>query len=683
MAEPELIVLEQSEEGLTQLGHRFLGIGNLADKVKDPHLPSAINALYNDALSSMKEWKEKYAEALKLAKMQPEAKHKTFPFENASVVMMPYILEAMLDFSARASPELVWATKIVSAKIYGSDPDSVKKDRAKRVGDYMNYQVSDLIQNWRENQDKLVMALPCVGTAYKEIYYDSNTDEIVSELCQADEIIFNHNYKSFNIAPDKFKEAKFTKNEVVEFIRGPHQWLMEISDLDEEKNEFNFLVCHTWIDLDEDDYDEPYMVVICQDHDEIVYIEPMYDEDTITTNDEGEIVKIEAIERFIQYIFLSDPEGGPMGLGWGILLGDMFRSINTTARQLLDSGTLHNTASNSGFIDAGLAGGVGGGMSVKSGPVRTKIGQLTQIQSRSVGKSLRDSIVQFPFSGPSQTLFTFMDYLIEASRKMTNASVNVEANAGEAASLYLARLKQGLKVVNSITMRVYNAAQKEFAKIAQLNFEHYDDDKYNAVLDGKTQASMQEDFNPEDMDIRIVADPSQGSEAERMAKAEIILAEAKQQPSQIINLREAYLLFFEAIGVENIEAIAPEPTGEPSQQEQMMAAQMAHEAELKERELSLREDRLALDEAKAAASAMKDAKDFGLAQDTSEAKIVEIYANAVSKLAKAALDSGNNASQAIQTIQTIEDRFIGDATNDSREAPTEEDNPKPARDLAE
>ena len=151
MAEPELIVLEQSEEGLTQLGHRFLGIGNLADKVKDPHLPSAINALYNDALSSMKEWKEKYAEALKLAKMQPEAKHKTFPFENASVVMMPYILEAMLDFSARASPELVWATKIVSAKIYGSDPDSVKKDRAKRVGDYMNYQVSDLIQNWREN----------------------------------------------------------------------------------------------------------------------------------------------------------------------------------------------------------------------------------------------------------------------------------------------------------------------------------------------------------------------------------------------------------------------------------------------------------------------------------------------------------------------------------------------------
>jgi len=161
---------------------------------------------------------------------------------------------------------------------------------------------------------------------------------------------------------------------------------------------------------------------------------------------------------------------------------------------------------------------------------------------------------------------------------MTNAAVNVEANAGEAASLYLARLQQGLKVPNSITMRVYSAAKKEKQKIGLLNHKHFDDEVYNRVLDEEQTFSMEQDFNPEDCDIALAADPAQGSDIERVQRAQAVLEEAKTQPSQVINLRLAYIDWLEAMKTPNIEELAPEPDPNAQDpQQQMMIAQMQME----------------------------------------------------------------------------------------------------------
>jgi hypothetical protein len=443
--------------------------------------------------------------------------------------------------------------------------------------------------NWRDEQDKLLMILPCVGTAYKKTTYGYDKKIVRSDLYLADQIIFDLSNNNFYDAPDVFIERKYSRNELIGFIRGQQQWDIDEDGLEDEKNSFSFVEAYTWIDLDEDGLKEPYTAILDSETQKIVAVYPYYDDDTITRNDKGEIISIDAVACFTQYRYLPDPEGGPMGLGWGILFGPMFESINTILRQLLDAGTLSNTAANSGLIAIDTAGGMGN--SVQSGNIEIALGKLTPVNTR--GASLRESVVQFPFAGPSQTLFQLMESLVGTSRSMTNASVNIESFAGEAAALYYARLKQGLKVPNAIFMRVYSAAKKEAQKIALLNHKHFDDERYNRVLDGQQQVSMEQDFNPKDCDIGLSIDPSHGSDMERAQRAESVLLEAKTQPSQVLNLRQAYIDWLEALGHPNVEEIAPKPDpGAVDPTMQMILAEKQMEAELRQEELQIRKQKV-------------------------------------------------------------------------------------------
>jgi hypothetical protein len=634
---------------------KFLEEGNIVDKLEDnADTATEILELYEYAKSSMEPWEKKYKRALNLAKLQAmsgdtEINEKNFPFEGASLVMMPYILEAMLDFSSRASGELVWANDIIHAQVYGENKKE-KEDRAKRVADYSNYQLRELIPNWREDQDKGLMILASPGTFYKKTYYDYDIQEACSELCLADEIIFNHDYKSFECAPDKFQRCTYTRNDIVGFIRGAQKWNLELDELDEEEETFEFIEAYTWLDLDNDGLKEPYIAVIWEEMNRVVCLYPCFDEDTMTYNEDGEVIKILPIEYFTQYRFLPDPEGGPMGLGWGILLGPMFDSINTNMRQLIDAGTLSNASANSGLISQSLA--TGRGNAVQSGPIEVELGSLTPVPNHG-GGNLRDNIMQFPFAGPNPTLFALLQYLIDSSRSMTNSAIAVEAQPGEAAALYLARLRQGLKIPNSIIMRVYESAKKEFQKIAALNYRHYDDRKYNKVLDLDQKASMKDDFNPDDCDIRMVADPTQGSDIERVQRAQAVYEMSAEDPQ--INRREALLSLLETMNTPELEALVPEPDPEAKDpmQEMMIAQQMA-DMEMRKQDQELRSMEIQLKQQKQAMEAAKEMTKLGLDADKQEAEITALY----SKSLKDIVDAGIATGQGIDVIQQIEDRFI-------------------------
>ena len=120
-----------------------------------------ISQLYEAAKNSMDKWRKKYDKAVKLAKLEPHAEKKTFPFEDASNVIMPFILETMLDFHSRTVPEMVWRDNVVGVKLYGAESEE-KTARSGRVGDYMNYQITEEIKHWRKEQDKLLLQLLCV-----------------------------------------------------------------------------------------------------------------------------------------------------------------------------------------------------------------------------------------------------------------------------------------------------------------------------------------------------------------------------------------------------------------------------------------------------------------------------------------------------------------------------------------
>ncbi len=674
--------------------------GNIVDQLDDNAKEfNCVKKLYDEAVDSMSDWLKKYTAAIKLAKLQPTAggndiEEKSFPFQGASLAMMPYILEAMLDFNSRSAPELVWADNIVTFKAYGKDiklpnitpgeqkmvDDSMqesKANRIERVSEYSNWQLSEDIPHWRDNQDKCLMMLPCVGTAYKKTYWDYEEKIIRSELVCADKVIFDMCVQNFDEAPCVFQNINITRNDLISYIRGEQQWDMDEKDLEEDKLDFDFIEAYVRIDLDDDGIAEPYYAILHEDKQKIVCLYPAYDEDNIVFNKKDEVVKIKSNECFTQYRFLPDPEGGPMGMGWGILLGPMFTAINTNMRQLLDSGTLSITAANSGLITAGV--GQGRGNRQESGPVEVMMGQLTPVNMGGINGSLRDNIVQMPFAGPSPVLFQLMSYMIDSARSMTNASVNVEANPGEAASLYLARLQQALQGSNAIIMRVYAAARKEFQKIHQLNYKYHDSEKYNRVLDEQKEYVMQDDFNPEDCDVAIAGNPTQGSTIERVARAEANLQLAMSQVAagvQVMNIREATLDLLKATRTENIDKLVPEvdPNAPPSKQEQLILAEKSMEAELKQKDQALREQGQILQAKKLAYESAKEMTNLGLKADKQEADITKSYMESL----KLAVDMGMNGFDA---VKLVENTFISSegGTNAAQQLPAGADsNPSPS-----
>ena len=694
-----------------------------ADNVKkkdNSMLYEEINGLFGKAKATMKKWEKRYNKALKLAKMQPnkdgnDIESKDFPFEGASVAMLPYIFEAMLDFHGRAVPDLVWTNELVSVKINGAQPpeftpppgmppeeaqqaqqqvkmqsdqmEAQKEERAERVTTYSNYQLTNNIPLWRESTDKALLALPCVGTYYKKTYYDSDLKQICSDLRMADKVIFDMGGESFTEALDKFEEVTYYRNELIGFIRGDQKWDIDEDDLEEDKDSFDFIEAHTWIDLDEDGIKEPYCAILYPEKNKIVSLYPDYDEELITENDDGQLVKIKDKEIYTQTIFLPDPEGGPMGMGWGILLGSMFTAINTLLRDNIDAGSLSLITSNSGLIATGI--GKGRGNRQKAGPIDVKMGQLTPIDMGGLSGSLRENVVNLPFSGASDVLFNLMSFLIESSKNMTTAAYSVEANTGEAASLYLARLQQGLKVPNSIIMRVYGAQKIEFEKIGLLNYKHHDSNEYNRILDLPQEANMQADFNPEDCDIDLVADPSQGSDVERVGKAQQVVEEGRQDMAVSgrtdIDMRKAQLRLFNALGIDDPEELLPEPPPRPTEEEKKAAAREALQFEFMDRELVVKEDGLKIKQFEQEAKKLKQAHDsaielgkLGLQADIDESVITKNYAESLAKLVEKA---GLSYQQARSEVGQIESDFIdaeGGTNGRSLQAP----NAQPSRAVA-
>lgn len=641
--------------------------------------------LYESAKKSMEKWEKRYCKALKLAKMQPtmgdtDIESKDFPFEGASVSMMPSIFESMLDFHSRVTPELVWASELVSVKINGAtlpeessdeekakqeQMDKEKEERSKRVEEYSNYQLANDIPQWRDAMDKALMALPCVGTYYKKTYYDSDLNCVCSDFKTADKIIFDHKCDFFEDSKDKFEELNYSRNEVISFIRGDQDWDIDEDKLEDDKDDFDFVEAHTWIDLDEDGIKEPYTAILYTADNKIVALYPDYDEESITTNDSDQIIKIEDKSIYTQTIFLPDPEGGPMGIGWGILLGPMFTAINTLLRDNLDAGQLNLTTANSALIATGI--GKGRGNRQQSGEIDIKQGQLTPVPMGGLTGPLAQNVVQLPFKGPSSVLLEMMIFLIESSQKMTTAAFNLDANPGEAASLYLARLQQGLKIPNAIVMRVYSATRKEFKKIGLLNFKHHDSDYYNKVLDLPRPALMAADFNPEDCDIDLVADPEQGSDIERVGKAQTTVDIASQELATSgrtsINTREANLRLLRALGVPDVDELVPEPPPPGSTPaEKQAAAREAAQLEFMDREMQIKERKADTDELKVELERLKMARDsalelskLGLKADEDEASITKTYAEALSLLVDKA---GLSYMQAKAEIVNIESEMI-------------------------
>ena len=498
--------------------------------------------------TSREEWKEQTEEGIKIAEQIVE--EKTYPWPGASNVKFPLIAISAIQFAARAYPNIVQGDKVVKAQVIGEDPDNKKADRARRLSAHMSWQLLEEMLSWEEDTDKLLHCLPVVGTMFRKTYRDTLNEVNASELCMPLDVVVHMKTKSIDTTRRLTHIIPLYKNEVIERERSGQFVEKEASYMlqnDTEDLAENFLEQYCWFDLDEDGYEEPYIITVHQDSGTLVKMVPRYDEAGIeTVGKTQKIKKITPIKHFTAYFFIPGASGKFYALGFAHLLGPINESINTTINQLLDAGHLANVQG--GFL--------GRGIRLKAGAMRFKPGEWKTIDV--TGGTIKDNIFPMPVKEPSGVLFTLLGMLNDTGMKLASVS---ETMAGESpsqntpATTTLAVIEQGLKVFTAIYKRIYRSLKGEFKLIYRLNNLYLDEEQYFRVLDVQ-QRIGKEDYETIDFDIIPVADPTISSDAQRLGRVEALMGTYQLNPTPEGKL-EILTQYYEGIQAARIDKLLP------------------------------------------------------------------------------------------------------------------------------
>lgn len=565
---------------------------------------------------------------------------KNFPWPKASNVIYPLISNASISFAARAYPAIVKDGEVVDIKVIGSDegtplvdpntgqeiinPDTVqpmqdpqtgetvpdmsnaepvwqippgaKEERGKRVKVYMNYQFSEVMEEWEEDTDKLLNALPVVGNMFRKIYWDVEEERVKSHLVYPANLIINYNARSVERAPRLTEELEYYPYEVEEMIRSG-QWLdgdymAQTDQVMEEQSDREEEVSNTYsddsaphvfieqlcrIDLDGDGYAEPYIVTVHKGSDQVVRIVANFQEDGIVKGKKKGKRKIKRINPetyFIKYGFIPAPDGSIYDMGFGELLLHQNKTINTTINQMLDAGTLSNTST-------GL---IGRGLRMKGGNVRLKMGEFATVDSR--GGAIRDNFVQIQHPEPSVVLFQLLGLLIDNSEKMASLMdvLQGEQMANQSGIATLALVEQGLTAYKAIYKRVSRSIRKEIRVVHRLNQLYLNDDKYSNVLDKPMEISRQ-DFDSKDFDIVPVSSPHMVSDMQRLARAQYLDSLRGDPYTDQMELRKRIYKMASIDDYDKLITEPPAPQTDPMiELQQMMTQVEGLKADIKERE---------------------------------------------------------------------------------------------------
>lgn len=524
---------------------------------------------------------------------------KTFPWVGAANVKFPLLTIAALQFSARAYPALIPGTNVVRGKVIGFDETGEKQKRAIRVGKHMSYQLLDQMEDWEEEMDRLLFSLPIVGCMFKKTYHESLKASNVSEVVYPKELVVNYWAKSLSDAERITHILKLSENDIyerkaqnvyadIDLEKPSSDDIVDVNrdevigtepdDSGDDSNlPYMILEQHTYLDLDGDGYKEPYIVTVDYGSSNVLRIVPRYNSNSIQLTADGkEVIKITPDQYFTKFSFIPSPDGGFYDIGFGILLGPINETINTTINQLLDAGTLSNLQA--GFISKGIR--------IKGGNKAFTPGEWKY--ANATGDDLRKGIVPLPVSAPSTVLFQLLSLMIDTGEKLSSVQ---DMMTGELpgqntkATVALASIEEGMRVFSSIYKRIYRSLTKEYKLLAKLNYDYLPEEAYFTVLDtGQEQAQTikDSDYNPNDMDVAPAADPNVATEQQRLAKVQALF-EVLQLGT--VNVQEVTRRYLEATEQPNQEKLMDVPPAGPSAEEKIKM----QELQLKDRELDLKE----------------------------------------------------------------------------------------------
>jgi len=542
---------------------------NLAEEMPDRELSRIASDLigeFDSNKSSRQEWEDTYKNGLELLGFNYE--ERTTPFRGASGVTHPLLAEAATQFQAQAFNELLPSSGPVRTVVLGKDTRD-KQDQAHRVKQFMNYYITNVMEDYTPDMDQMLFYLPLAGSTFKKIYYDENLGRAISKFVPAEHLVVPYDTSDLDTCPNITQVVRMDLNDLrkkqvagiyldIDVI--PSQGDVtgirdEIDRIDGfEPNQIDYdctlLECH--VDLDLEGYEDigeddeptgikvPYIVTISQDNGEILSIRRNYAEE-----DE----KKKKISYFVHYKFL--PGFGFYGLGLIHTIGGLARSATSSLRQLIDAGTLSNLPA--GFKARGLR--------IRDDDDPLQPGEFRDVDAP--GGAIRDSLMPLPFKGPDQTLFNLLGFVVQAGQRfatITDMKVG-DGDQSAAVGTTIAMLEQGSRVMSAVHKRLHYAMRLEFKILARVMGESLPQE-YPYSVAGDDASVMASDFDGR-VDVVPVSNPNVFSQAQRIALAQTKLQLASQAP-EIHNMHEVYRDMYEALGVNDADRLMQSlPDDEP------------------------------------------------------------------------------------------------------------------------
>ena len=516
---------------------------------------------YNEYKESRGDWEETYRNGLELLGFKYE--RRTEPFRGASGVNHPVLAEAVTQFQAQAYKELLPADGPVRTQIMGT-VDVPREEQAKRVKDFMNYQIMDQMKEYEPEFDQMLFYLPLSGSTFKKVYYDSLLGRAVSKFVPADDLIVPYSANSLEDAESvihviKISENELRKQQVSGFYRDVELGTPPITEnqlqdkklelegisKDGQEDQYTLYEIHTNLDLE--GYEDmggdgeptgiklPYVVTVAQAGQKVLSIRRNYKPDDPLRK---------KTNYFVQFKFL--PGTGFYGFGLIHMIGGLTRTATAALRQLLDAGTLANLPA--GFKSRGIR--------VRDDAQPLQPGEFRDVDAP--GGNIKDQFMTLPFKGPDATLLQLMGIVVQAGQRFAAiADMQVgDMNQQAAVGTTVALLERGSRVMSAIHKRLYVGLKQEFKLLAEV-FKTYLPPVYPYDVPGARREIKVQDFDDR-VDILPVADPNIFSQTQRISLAQSQLQLAQSNP-RIHNLYQAYRSMYDALGVKNVNAILPPP----------------------------------------------------------------------------------------------------------------------------
>ena len=535
---------------------------NLAETLEEDDIMSMASELAGDIeqdKSSRKDWEKAYTEGIKLLGLQYE--ERTEPWNGASGVFHPMITEAVVRFQSETITETFPAQGPVRTKILGKETPE-KKEASVRVEEDMNYELTEVMREFRPEHERMLWSLPATGSAFKKVYYDPNIGRQISIFVPAEDILLPYGTSDLDTCYRLTHVMRKTKNEIVKLQQAGFYRDIDLPDPSKEQdnikkakdketgfsdiNDDRYTLYESHVDLilqgdaDLDDDGEPtgitrpYVVTLIKGSNDVLAIRRNWEQ-----KDPLELKR----QHFVHYQYI--PGFGAYGFGLFHLIGGYAKSATSLMRQLVDAGTLSN-----------LPGGLKTrGMRIKGDDTPIAPGEWRDVDIAS--GALRDSILPLPYKEPSQVLMGLLGQIVEEGRRFAaTADMKVSDMSAQApVGTTLALLERQLKVMSAVQARLHYTFKQELRLLAAIIRDYTDPDYDYDPIDAPRKAKK-EDYDH--VDIIPVSDPNAATMSQRVVQYQAVIQMAQMAPD-IYDLPQLHRQMLAVLGIKDADKLVPLP----------------------------------------------------------------------------------------------------------------------------